>query len=172
MPSTIFAAGPGTMSGPPTFFTQHYVGAVWTPGHKGPSPFWRLSTAQFRQPKPRAHQRARPAACAPPSPARIDPSGNIITQPPRGNIGAAYHVPLICKALSVRETCGMNGRLGQASSDSRCVDVAQARDRFPSPFEARPSDCSPATQSTIQPVPWLRQQSYRPSEEDIAQAAG
>lgn len=35
---------------PPSHFTRHrYCWAVWTPDHKGPSAFWWLSSADFRQ---------------------------------------------------------------------------------------------------------------------------
>jgi len=35
---------------PPEYFTKHrYVWAVWTPNHQGPSAFWWLSAADFRQ---------------------------------------------------------------------------------------------------------------------------
>lgn len=35
---------------PPSHFTKHrYVWAVWTQDHKGPSAFWWLSSAEFRQ---------------------------------------------------------------------------------------------------------------------------
>lgn len=35
---------------PKKFFTQRYCWAVWTPEHTGPSAFWWLSSAAFRQP--------------------------------------------------------------------------------------------------------------------------
>lgn len=35
---------------PPAYFTKHrYCWAVWTPDHRGPSSFWWLSGAEFRQ---------------------------------------------------------------------------------------------------------------------------
>jgi len=33
---------------PPKFFTQRYCWMVWTPDHRGPSAFWWLSSAEFR----------------------------------------------------------------------------------------------------------------------------
>lgn len=37
----------------PEYFTKHrYVWAVWTPNHQGPSAFWWLSSAEFRERQP------------------------------------------------------------------------------------------------------------------------
>jgi hypothetical protein len=48
---------PADRYGPaPQYFTKHrYVWAVWEPGHKGPSAFWWLSSAEFRQRQPNVH---------------------------------------------------------------------------------------------------------------------